>query len=195
MLQSLLRFLGPFRIGMFENDSLIQFLGVGNVRLPFLKLRRFKEAFRTLSATAGNQTQGEKHAYEQQCAFSKDHGKSSRGVFVQKPTLKNQSRNPSCRLAACTPRDENRTSRSTLCHPRRLSPTPVPDLIGDPIKEWIQAIYEDPGFLLFSSSVKRTTLDSRLQTSGMTDSGYFHTNQEGRLVKASSTSLFALTVA
>ena len=26
-----------------------------------------------------------------------------------------------------------------LCHPRRLSPTPVPDLIGDPIKEWIQS--------------------------------------------------------
>ena len=25
------------------------------------------------------------------------------------------------------------------CHPRRLSPTPVPDLIGDPIKEWIQS--------------------------------------------------------
>ena len=161
LLQSLLRFLGPFRTGMFANDSLIQFPGVGNVRLPFLKLRRFKEAFRTLSATTDDQTQGEKHAYEQQCAFSKDHGKSSRGVFVQKPTLKNQSRNPSCRLAACTPRDENRTSRSTLCHPRRLSPTLVPDLIGDPVKEWIQAIYEDPGVFLFPSyTPQKPSLDS-----------------------------------
>ena len=26
-----------------------------------------------------------------------------------------------------------------LCHPRRLSPTPVPDLIGDPVKKWIQS--------------------------------------------------------
>ena len=56
--------------------------------------------------------------------------------------------------------------------PRRLSP--IPDykrrgqaLIGDPIKEWIQAIYEDPGFLLFSF-VRRTTLDPR-SGSGMTD--------------------------
>ena len=143
LLESLLRFLGPFRTGMFANDSLIQFPGVGNVRLPFLKLRRFKEAFRTLSATTDDQTQGEKHAYEQQCAFSKDHG------------------NPSCRLAACTPRDENRTSRSTLCHPRRLSPTLVPDLIGDPVKEWIQAIYEDPGVFLFPSyTPQKPSLDS-----------------------------------
>ena len=98
LLQPRVRFLRPFRTGMFANDSLIQFLGVGNVRLPFLKLRRFEEAFRTLSATTDNQTQGEKHAYEQQCAFSKDHGKSSRGVFVQKHALKNRSRNQEGRL-------------------------------------------------------------------------------------------------
>ena len=45
------------------------------------------------------------------------------------------------------------------CHPRRLSPTLVPDLIGDPVKEWIQAIYEDPGFFSFPFAGK-TTLDS-----------------------------------
>ena len=27
----------------------------------------------------------------------------------------------------------------SFCHPRRLSPTPVPDLIGDPVKKWIQS--------------------------------------------------------
>ena len=35
--------------------------------------------------------------------------------------------------------------------PRHLSPTFV---IGDPVKEWIQAIYGDPGSLFFSSFVK-----------------------------------------
>ena len=140
LLQPLLRFLCPFRIGMFENDSLMQFLGVGNVRLPFLKLRRFKEAFRTLSATTDDQTQGEKHAYEQQCAFSKDHGKSSRGVFVQKPTLKNQSRNPSCRLAACT--QEMKMGR--------LAPLSVildPDAC--PLIQSKTLVIEDPGVFAF----------------------------------------------
>ena len=32
------------------------------------------------------------------------------------------------------------------------SPTPVPDLIGDPVKEWIQAIYGDPGVFAFPAS-------------------------------------------
>ena len=45
-----------------------------------------------------------------------------------------------------------------LCHPRRLSPTPVPDLIGDPVKEWIQSSKGSSVFV-FSFS-QPTTLDS-----------------------------------
>ena len=63
LLQPRVRFFRPFRIGMIENDPLIQFLSVGNVCLPFLKLCRFKKTFRTLSATADHQTQGEKRAH------------------------------------------------------------------------------------------------------------------------------------
>ena len=68
---------------MFKNDSLIQLPGVGNIRLPFLELRRFKEALRTLSATTDDQTYGEKPDCERQRAFSKDHGKSFREGYVQ----------------------------------------------------------------------------------------------------------------
>ena len=49
----------------------------------------------------------------------------------------------------CTPRNEKGTPLSSLCHPRRLSPTPVPDLIGDPVKEWIQSREGSRVFPLF----------------------------------------------
>ena len=50
------------------------------------------------------------------------------------------------------------------CHPRRLSPTLVPDLIGDPVKEWIQAIYGDPGVFAFPASCEENgTGSSRSQ--------------------------------
>ncbi len=45
-----------------------------------------------------------------------------------------------------------------LCHPRRLSPTPVPDLIGDPVKKWIQSS-KGSSVVAFSFS-QPTTLDS-----------------------------------
>ena len=51
-------------------------------------------------------------------------------------------------------RGRNPASTSPFCHPRRLSPTPVPDLIGDPIKEWIQSSRGSSvfGLCLFPSS-------------------------------------------
>ena len=41
------------------------------------------------------------------------------------------------------------SSPPPLCHPRRLSPTLVPDLIGDPVKEWIQSSKGSRVFLWF----------------------------------------------
>ena len=44
--------------------------------------------------------------------------------------------------------------------PSLSSSTLVPDLIGDPVKEWIQAIYEDPGVFLSPPFARIKTLDS-----------------------------------